>query len=115
MPFLSIQTNRPLLVEQQSALLDAAAKIVATELGKPEDYVMVSLVPVAHMRFVGEESPTAFLELMSIGIPDSKRNALAAALTDLVARSCEIKRERVFIVLADIQARFWSLNGATFG
>jgi hypothetical protein len=36
-------------------------------------------------------------------------------LTDLVARSCEIKRERVFIVLADIQARFWSLNGATFG
>ena len=115
MPFLSIQTNSTLPVEQQSALLDAAAKIVATELGKSEDYVMVSLVPVARMRFAGEESPTAFLELMSIGIPDSKRNPLAAALTDLVARSCEIKRERVFIVLADIQARFWSLNGATFG
>lgn len=72
MPFLSIQTNSTLLVEQQSALLDAAAKIVATELGKPEDYVLVSLVPVARVRFVGEESPTAFLELMSIGIPGLK-------------------------------------------
>jgi phenylpyruvate tautomerase len=113
MPNLSIQTNTPLRDEQQSALLDAATKIVASELGKPENYVMASFVPAARMRFAGEESPTAFLELSGIGIPDSKRNPLAAALTDLVARSCEIKTERIFVVLADIPARFWSVNGAT--
>jgi phenylpyruvate tautomerase PptA (4-oxalocrotonate tautomerase family) len=57
----------------------------------------------------------AFLELRSIGIPDSKRNPLVSALTGLVARTCEIKPERIFVVLADIQAPFWSLNGATIG
>lgn len=115
MPFLSIQTNTALRDEQQSALLDAAAKIVASQLGKPESYVMASFVPAARMRFAGDESPTAFLELSSIGIPDAKRNPLVAALTDVVAQTCGIKTERIFVVLADIGARYWSLNGATIG
>jgi phenylpyruvate tautomerase len=113
MPYLSIQTNSALRDEQQTALLDAASKIVASQLGKPESYVMASFVPAARMRFAGEESPTAFLELSSIGIPDSKRNPLVAALTDLVTQSCEITPDRIFVVLADIPARYWSLNGAT--
>jgi phenylpyruvate tautomerase len=115
MPYLSIQTNSALHDEQQTALLDAASKIVALQLGKPENYVMTTFVPAARMRFAGEESPTAFLELSSIGIPDSRRNPLVSALTDLVARTCKIKPERIFVVLADIQAPFWGLNGATIG
>ena len=115
MPYLSIQTNSALPDQEQSALLDAASKIVASQLGKPEDYVMASFVPGSRMRFAGEESPTAFLELSSIGIPDSKRNSLVAALTDLVARSCQIKADRIFVVLADIKASLWSSNGATIG
>jgi phenylpyruvate tautomerase len=42
MPYLSIQTNRVLPDEKQTELLGAALKIVATQLGKPESYVMVS-------------------------------------------------------------------------
>jgi phenylpyruvate tautomerase len=113
MPYLSIQTNSALQDEEQTALLDAASKIVASQLDKPENYVMASFVSATRMRFAGEESPTAFLELSSIGVPDSIRNPLAAALTDLVARSCEIREDRIFVVLADIQARFWSWNGET--
>ena len=84
-------------------------------MGKPESYVMVSFAPAERMTFAGEESPTAFLELRSIGIPDLKRNSLSSALTDLVARNCEIKPDRIFVVLVDVNARFWSLNGATIG
>jgi len=76
MPYLSIQTNRALPDEKQTELLDAALKIVASQLGKPESYVMVSFAPAERMTFAGEESPTAFLELRSIGIPDLKRNSL---------------------------------------
>ena len=112
MPYLSIQTNSALRDEQQTELLDAASKIVASQLGKPENSVMASFVPATRMRFAGEESHTAFLELSSIGMPDSKRNPLVSALTDLVARTCEIKPERIFVVLADIQAQFWGANGA---
>ena len=115
MPYLSIQTNRALPDEKQTELLDAALKIVASQLGKPESYVMVSFAPAERMTFAGEESPTAFLELRSIGIPDLKRNSLSSALTDLVARNCEIRPERIFVVLVDVNARFWSLNGETIG
>jgi phenylpyruvate tautomerase PptA (4-oxalocrotonate tautomerase family) len=115
MPYLSIHTNSAMPEQAQSALLDAASKIVSSQLGKPEGSVMASFVPAARMRFAGEESPTAFLELSSIGIPDSKRNPLVAALTELVARSCRIKTDRIFVVLADVKAPFWSSNGATIG
>jgi phenylpyruvate tautomerase len=113
MPYLSIQTNRTLPDEKQTELLGAASKIVASQLGKPESYVMVSFAPAARMTYAGEASPMAFLELRSIGIPDLKRNSLSSALTDLVARNCEIKPDRIFVVLVDANARFWSSSGAT--
>ncbi len=91
MPYLSIQTNTSLNDDQQSALLDAASKIVASELSKPESYVMVSFVHAQQMKFAGDDSPTAFLELRSIGMPDSQRNPLVSALTKLVADNCNIK------------------------
>jgi len=115
MPYLSIRTNSSLNEEQQSELLDAASKVVASELRKPEEYVMVSFLHAPRMRFAGDESPTACLELSSIGVPDSQRNPLVSALTDLVARTCKIEAARIFVVLADVQARFWGLNGATIG
>jgi phenylpyruvate tautomerase len=113
MPYLTIQINTALEDEKQTALLNAAAKIVATQSDKPEKSVMTSLSTSARMTFAGEDDPTAFIELRSIGVPDTKRNPLTAALTDLVTRTCEIKADRIFVVLADIQARFWALNGAT--
>ena len=94
MPYLSIHTNSALGDEEQTALLNAASKIVASQLGKPEDYVMASFLPATRMRFAGEESPTAYLEVNSIGVPDTIRNSLVEALTDLVAKSCKIKAER---------------------
>jgi phenylpyruvate tautomerase len=113
MPYLSIQTNRALPDEKQTELLGAALKIVASQLDKPESYVMASFAPAERINFAGEESPAAYLELRSIGVPDARRNSLSAALTDLVARSCEIKGERIFVVLVDVNARFWSVNGAS--
>jgi phenylpyruvate tautomerase len=113
MPYLSIQTNKTLPDEKQTELLGAASKIVASQLDKPESYVMASFAPAARMTYAGEASPTAFLELRSIGIPDLKRNSLSSALTDLVARNCEIDPDRIFIVLVDVNARFWSASGAT--
>ena len=115
MPYLSIQTNTALSEQMRDELLGAASKIVASQLGKPETYVMAGLAPMQRMLFAGANDPTAFLELRSIGIPDSKRNSLSAALTDLVAQSCKIKPDRIFIVLADVQARFWGQSGAMLG
>jgi phenylpyruvate tautomerase len=113
MPYLSIQTNRALPDDKQTELLSAALKMVASQLGKPESYVMACFNSAGRMTFAGEEDPMAYLELRSIGIPDNKRNSLSAGLTDLVAQNCEIKGERIFVVFVDVNARFWSVNGAT--
>jgi len=115
MPWLSIQSNQALRDEQQTELLDAAAEVVASQLGKPQNYVMVSLAPAARIIFARDQSPAAFVELRSIGIPDLKRNSLCAAITELIARTCEIGPDRIYVVLVDVNAKFWSLNGSTFG
>jgi len=70
MPYLSIQTNRALPAEKQTELLEAALKTVASQLGKPESYVMVSFAPAERMTFAGEESPTA--SVLPAEIPDRR-------------------------------------------
>ena len=41
MPYLKIQTNQVVTPNQAQALINKASKLVASELGKPENYVMV--------------------------------------------------------------------------
>jgi phenylpyruvate tautomerase len=118
MPYLSIQTNSSLSDHEQTKLLDAASKIVASGLNKPESYVMVSFVHTQQMKFAGEDSPSAFLHLSSIGVigvPESQRNPLISALTRLVAETFKIKPDRIYVVLEDVQAKLWGWNGAAFG
>ena len=115
MPYLSIQTNSTLSEKQRNELLTAASKIIATQLNKPQDYVMASLIPIPQMTLGGDYAGTAFLELKSIGVPDEKRNPLCAELTELVTTRCGIPADRTFIVLEDVSARFWGHNGKTIG
>jgi phenylpyruvate tautomerase len=115
MPYLSIQTNINVSEEQRSDLAAAASKIVATQLNKPEAYVMTSFMPVQQMTLGGDKAATAFLELRSIGVPDAKRNPLCVELTKLVTARCGIPADRIFIVLEDVPARLWGYNGAMLG
>jgi phenylpyruvate tautomerase len=115
MPYLSIHTNANLAEVRQSELLAAASKIAALHLGKPEEYMMVSVTPVGHLIFGGSETPGAFLELRSIGVPDGKRNLLCAELIDLIASKCGIAKNRVYLVMVDVEAKLWGYDGKTFG
>ena len=115
MPYLSIQTNSTLSAEKRNELLSAASEIVGAQLNKPESSVMAGFQPVPEMMLAKDDAPAAFLELRSIGVPDAKRHPLCAALTELISRSCGISAKRVFIVLVDVQARFWAYDGAMVG
>ena len=63
MPYLKITTSKPVGAQPRKELLKASSKLVASELGKPEGYVMVSMNTSAAMLFAGTEEPCAFLEL----------------------------------------------------
>lgn len=114
MPLLKIQTNQAIRPEQRQSVLRAASQLVATLLGKPERYVMVSLEHNDAMLFAGTDAPLAYLELKSIGLPTAKTAELSQALCTITHRELSIDTDRIYIEFADAERGMWGWNGATF-
>lgn len=114
MPYLKIQTNQAIDESAGKTLLSKASKLVAAELGKPESYVMVALEADVPMLFAGDDAPLAYLELKSIGLPESKTANLSAALCRLMEESAGIHMERVYIEFANALPSMWGWKGGTF-
>jgi phenylpyruvate tautomerase PptA (4-oxalocrotonate tautomerase family) len=114
MPFLSIQSNTELTTEQTSELTARASALVSEQLGKPERYVMVTVEHNAAMRFAGSDAPLAYLELKSIGLPESITADTSRALCQLLAETADIDPERVYIEFSDAPRKMWGWNSDTF-
>ena len=114
MPLLKIQINQSLTDEQQVELLNEGSKLVAQELGKPEQYVMVIVEPAAPMMFAGSTEPTAYLELKSIGLPETKTQQLSSSLCQLIEEITGIDKARIYIEFADAARTMWGWSGRTF-
>jgi phenylpyruvate tautomerase len=76
MPYLKIQVNRTVPADKTGELLKLASKKIASELGKPESYVMVELTANTAMLFAGKDDPAVYAELKSIGLPAARHGAL---------------------------------------
>ena len=114
MPYLKITTSKSIDAGQKHNLLKAASRMVASELGKPEQYMMVSVESPVQMLFAGTEEPCAFLELRGIELPESKTGKLSELLCGLLESQTGIRRDRVYINFADIKPSMWGWNGETF-
>jgi phenylpyruvate tautomerase len=114
MPFLRIQTNQPLTDVEASTLAARASAVVATQLGKPERYVMTSVESNPSMQFAGSTAPLAYLELKSIGLPESLTADTSRALCELLAGAADISPDRVFIEFTDAPRKMWGWNSGTF-
>ena len=115
MPYLSIQTNVGIEEEAQKRLLTEASKIVATALNKPEKYVMVAWTPATEMTFDNDPNGAAFLEVRSIGIPETSRQKLPGALAKCMSDHLGIDADRVYLVMMDVPAKYWAAGEQTFG
>jgi phenylpyruvate tautomerase len=114
MPYLKITTNKSIDDDPKNKLLKAASKTIAAELGKPEQYMMVSIEPPAAMLFGGVDAPCAFLELRAIGLPISRTEKLSQLLCSLVESHAGIPPSRVYINFSDVPTNLWGWNGETF-
>ena len=114
MPLLRIETNVSLDAAHAEALAARASRAVAGELGKPERYVMVTVRPGTPMLMAGTAEPAAFLDLRSIGLPDSKTEALSQAFCQLIEDEIGVPPDRVYINFADVARAHWGWNGGTF-
>jgi phenylpyruvate tautomerase PptA (4-oxalocrotonate tautomerase family) len=113
-PYLKIQTNREMAEDARQEILKKASVLVSKNLGKPEKYVMVRLDPPQAMMFAGSTLPCAYLELKSIGLPESKTETLSKVLCQLMLDDLKIPSERVYIEFADAKDSMWGWNSSTF-
>ena len=114
MPYLLIQTNRPLDSAAQTALLGQSSRLVAQWLGKPEQYVVVALQAGSVMSFGGSDAPCAYLELKSIGLAEAQLPSLSAKLCDHIGSALGVSNERIYIEFSTAEPQWWGWNGATF-
>jgi len=117
MPLLNLfssakQPDEPAL----SQTLKSFSKLLATELGKPERYVMVGLAPRMDMSFAGSREPTCYAELKNVGrLSPDKVEALSALLCDAIAKALALPRDRIYIEFANADVGVWWFDGGTFG
>jgi len=114
MPYLKIQTNLPLTEKAERSILKSASSLVAGELGKPEEFVMIAVQPDTPMLFGGTDGPVAFLELKSIALPAAKTKQLCKALCNLIKEHLGIPMERVYVKFIDVKHGMWGWKGDTF-
>ena len=115
MPLLKLETTVALSDDRRQQLLASLSRIVADAIGKPEQYVMVTIGPAA-ILMSGKAGDAAFADIRSIGGlgPDVTRQ-LSQKVCALLAQSLRVPQDRVYLNFTEVEAGNWGWNGNTFG
>ncbi len=112
MPLLKIETN--VEVTDPNEMLAALSSTTATMLGKPENYVMVTMRHNPEMLFAGTSAPLAYIELKSLGLPEERTAEFSATLCELVTRHLDVPAARTYIEFSNPERHMWGWNSTTF-
>jgi phenylpyruvate tautomerase len=115
MPLLKLETTVALADDKKKALLASLSKIVAGTIGKPEQYVMVTISPAA-ILMSGKPGDAAFVDVRSIGgLGGNVNQQLAQKIGALLKESIGVPPDRVYLNFTDVPAGNWGWNGDMFG
>ncbi|MFH1147068.1 MAG: phenylpyruvate tautomerase MIF-related protein [Pseudomonadota bacterium] len=115
MPLMKVATSVALPDEKRNELLASLSKILAETIGKPEQYVMVT-ISTESMIMSGQKGDSAFADVRSIGgLNRDVNRKIAQRLCALLKESLGIPPDRVYVNFADIASSNWGWNGSTFG
>ncbi len=115
MPLLKLETTVAVPEDKQQPLLASLSKIVSETIGKPEQYVMVTLGS-GSMLMSGKIGPACFGEIRSIGGLNQKVNGeLSRKICRVLNEALGIPTERIYLNFIDVAAADWGWNGGTFG
>jgi len=115
MPLLKLETTVPLPEEKGKPLLAALSKTVASVIGKPEQYVMITASQSA-MVMSGKAGEAALVDIRSIGGLNGETNRkLSQQICKLLKDSLGIASDRVYLNFTDVEAGKWGWNESTFG
>lgn len=115
MPYLKLQTNIEIDVATQKSLLKQLSSTVAELLGKSEKYVMVAVEAATPMLFGGDDSPCAYLELKSLGLPEDQTTRFSESLCGTIGEMLNLPTSRIYIEFASPPRHLWGWDNRTFG
>jgi len=116
MPLINVYTSAPPLPDARAgALLRSLSKTLATELGKPESYVMTCLVPQTSMTFGGTDAPACYAELKNIGtLSQDTTERLSKILCGLLSKELDVPQSRIYLEFKSVEPHLFGFNGETF-
>src|ERR1035441_6051627 len=107
MPLLKLETTVVLSEDKRKALLASLSKTVAEIIGKPEQYVMVT-VGQAAMLMAGNPGAAAFVDVRSIGgLTNDVNRKLSRKVCKLLNESLGVPEDRVYLNFTEVQASNW--------
>jgi phenylpyruvate tautomerase PptA (4-oxalocrotonate tautomerase family) len=114
MPFFKIETNQQPNPGEIQSILKKSSEFISEMLEKPENYVMVSIEAGKQMMFGGNNHPTAFVKLKSIGLPVDRCAEFSGKICAFLSSELDIEPDRIFIGFMDLERNMFGWNGKTF-
>ena len=115
MPLLKLETTVVFSEDKRKALLASLSKAVAETIGKPEQYVMVTIGQAA-MLMSGNPGDAAFVDVRSIGgLTNDVNRKLSQQVCKLLNDAPGIQEDRVYLNFTEVKASNWGWNGSTSG
>jgi phenylpyruvate tautomerase len=115
MPLLKLETNVALPDTERQELLASLSRIVAETIGKPEQYVMVTMTPTS-IVMSGKPGDAAFVDIRSIGgLSADVNRRLSQKVCGLLVQCLRLPQNRIYLNCTDVEAANWGWNGDTFG
>lgn len=111
MPVAHVTTNVSVNAE---AVAKGLSELLAGALGKPETYVMCSVTPDAALVLGGTSEAAAYVEVKSIGLPESACKELSAQVCAYLQAGCGVPPERTYIEFKDVARSWFGWNSGTF-
>jgi len=113
MPLLQIQASSH--SPPHETLLKSLSGELARELGKPEQYVMVSFQSLPALVFGGSGEPACFAVLKNIGtFTPAQTQQLSALLCKRLSDALGVAHDRIYIEFVNAQGHLWGHDGDTF-
>ena len=112
MPVLKVQTNSE--VQDKKKFKQDATALLSKVLSKPSQYIMIIIETGVDMMFAESESPLAYVEMKSIGLPGEATADISGALCSFLEKELKVPQNRIYIEFADAQRNMFGWNGGTF-
>ena len=113
MPFIKINTNEKVSVQQAEQIKSALGQAITAIPGKSEGWLMVSVSGEQQLYFRGTDEPAAIAEVSLYGAASGNAlNTLTSHITGILSDTLSISSDRIYV--SYMMTENWGWNGSNF-